>query len=123
MSSTGPCNLDSASSFGCGDGGVIVTNDDALATKLRLATDKAYDRTPGVATREPKFLANNYRMTELQAAVAIAQLDKLSHDSGKESGHDDESSVHFAVLSLALRPADIPPETGFHSDRLRDYER
>jgi dTDP-4-amino-4,6-dideoxygalactose transaminase len=61
----------------CGDGGVCVTDDEQLAKKLRLATDKAYDRSPGVATRDPRFLANNYRMTELQAAVAIAQLEKL----------------------------------------------
>src|SRR5206468_11917473 len=37
---------------------------------------KAYDRSPG-ALREPRFLANNYRMTELQGAVALAQVGKL----------------------------------------------
>jgi dTDP-4-amino-4,6-dideoxygalactose transaminase len=61
----------------CGDGGVIVCNDPAVAKKLRLATDKAYDRSPGVSIRDPKFMANNYRMTELQGAVAVAQLRKL----------------------------------------------
>src|SRR5206468_9892435 len=61
----------------CGDGGIAITNDDELAKKLRLATDKAYDRTPGVSIRDPKFLAANYRMTELQGAVALAQLRKL----------------------------------------------
>lgn len=61
----------------CGDGGIIVTSDGEIAKKLRLATDKAYDRSPGVAIRDPKFMANNYRMTELQGAVALAQLGKL----------------------------------------------
>ena len=61
----------------CGDGGVIVTSDAEVGKKLRLATDKAYDRSPGVAIRDPRFMANNYRMTELQGAVAIAQLKKL----------------------------------------------
>src|SRR4051812_26942215 len=61
----------------CGDGGIAITNDDALAKKLRLATDKGYDRTPGISMRDPKFMANNYRMTELQGAVALAQLRKL----------------------------------------------
>jgi perosamine synthetase len=60
----------------CGDGGVVITNDEKIATKLRLATDKGYSRIPG-AQRSPQFLANNYRMTELQGAVAIAQLKKL----------------------------------------------
>jgi dTDP-4-amino-4,6-dideoxygalactose transaminase len=60
----------------CGDGGITVTNDPYLATRLRLSTDKAYSREPGAA-RHPGFLANNYRMTELQGAVAVAQLTKL----------------------------------------------
>jgi len=61
----------------CGDGGIVVTDDEDLAVRLRLATDKCYDRRPGVAIRNPTFLANNYRMTELQGAVALAQLRKL----------------------------------------------
>jgi dTDP-4-amino-4,6-dideoxygalactose transaminase len=62
----------------CGDGGVAITDDAEIAKQLRLATDKAYDRTPQAATRDPKFLANNYRMTELQGAVALAQIGKLN---------------------------------------------
>jgi perosamine synthetase len=61
----------------CGDGGVVLTNDEQLAKKLRLSTDKAYDRSPTAMSRQATFLAANYRMTELQAAVAIAQLRKL----------------------------------------------
>ncbi len=63
----------------CGDGGMVLTDDAALAHRLRLATDKCYDRSADALTRQPTFLANNYRMTELQAAVARAQLRKL-HD-------------------------------------------
>jgi dTDP-4-amino-4,6-dideoxygalactose transaminase len=63
--------------IGCGDGGIAVTDDEELAERLRQATDKAYDRRPGAAPRDPAFLANNYRMTELQGAVAVAQLRKL----------------------------------------------
>jgi dTDP-4-amino-4,6-dideoxygalactose transaminase len=62
----------------CGDGGLVVTDDDELAVRLRLATDKCYDRRAGVAQRNPTFLANNYRMTELQGAVALAQCRKLA---------------------------------------------
>jgi dTDP-4-amino-4,6-dideoxygalactose transaminase len=61
----------------CGDGGLIVTDDDDLARRLRLAVDKCYDRAAGAGMRDPTFLGNNYRMTELQAAVALAQLPKL----------------------------------------------
>lgn len=58
-----------------GDGGMTVTQNDALAKKLQLFSDKAYHRdgTP----HDPAFLAPNYRFTELQAAVGIAQIAKL----------------------------------------------
>lgn len=62
----------------CGDGGVVVTNDDDLARKLRRSTDKCYNREPGATVRDPYFLADNYRMTELQGAVAFAQFDRLN---------------------------------------------
>jgi dTDP-4-amino-4,6-dideoxygalactose transaminase len=61
----------------CGDGGVAITNDAALAAKMRLASDKGYNRSAQGPDRNTTFLAGNYRMTELQAAVAVAQLRKL----------------------------------------------
>jgi perosamine synthetase len=61
----------------CGDGGVVVTNDAETARRLRWATDKGYNREPDALQRDPHFLANNYRMTELQAAVGLAQCRKL----------------------------------------------
>lgn len=61
----------------CGDGGVICTDDEKLYNRLRLAVDKCYNRSPTALDRSPTFLAANYRMTELQGAVALAQLDKL----------------------------------------------
>ncbi len=59
-----------------GDGGIVVTSDAELARKAALFADKCYDRTPG-ASRFVEALAPNYRMTELQGAVGIAQLARL----------------------------------------------
>ena len=61
-----------------GDGGALLTNDESLYRKAFKFADKNYDRLgDGQATRNCEFLAPNYRMTELQGAVGIAQLDKL----------------------------------------------
>jgi len=57
-----------------GDGGMTITSDDALAERARLFADKAWPRGSG---RGHLFLAMNYRMTELQGAVGLAQLSKL----------------------------------------------
>ncbi|WP_327091099.1 DegT/DnrJ/EryC1/StrS family aminotransferase [Nonomuraea sp. NBC_01738] len=58
----------------CGDGGLTLTDDDELARRMRLFADKGWDRSVG---RVHESLGLNYRMTELQAAVARAQLAKL----------------------------------------------
>ncbi|MCC7424060.1 MAG: DegT/DnrJ/EryC1/StrS family aminotransferase [Planctomycetaceae bacterium] len=58
-----------------GEGGVCVTNDDALARRIFLFINKAWGY--GDANPDHYFLALNYRMSELQGAVAFAQLPKL----------------------------------------------
>jgi perosamine synthetase len=97
----------------CGDGGIVVTSDDALAKKLRLATDKGYDRTPGAAMRDATFMANNYRMTELQGAVAVAQLRKLDSIISRRQSWCGRLAQRIAGLP-GLHPP-ITAERGTHS--------
>jgi len=59
----------------CGSGGMILTNNDKLRYHSSLFLDKCYQRDEGI--RDPFFLAPNYQMTELQGAVALAQLTQL----------------------------------------------
>lgn len=59
-----------------GDGGITVTNDDALSSRAKLFMDKGWPREPG-APREYLFLGMNYRMNELTGAVAVAQMKKV----------------------------------------------
>jgi dTDP-4-amino-4,6-dideoxygalactose transaminase len=59
-----------------GDGGMVISNEDnRFGRDLRQCSDKGWPRTKG--GRDHLFLALNYHMTELQAAVGIAQLGKL----------------------------------------------
>jgi perosamine synthetase len=58
-----------------GEGGLVVTNDDALARRMFLFINKGW----GYGDPDPDhyFLALNYRMSELQGAVGVGQLSKL----------------------------------------------
>lgn len=57
-----------------GEGGLIVTSDAEMAEHMRLYINKAWDyENPS----DHEFLALNYRMSELQGAVGVAQLAKL----------------------------------------------
>lgn len=58
-----------------GEGGVVITSDDALARRISLFINKGWGY--GDPTPDHYFLALNYRMSELQGAVAVAQLPKL----------------------------------------------
>lgn len=63
----------------CGEGGVIITDDDTLAERLRLIRNhaEAVVGDMGVANLT-NMLGFNFRMTELDAAVARCQLPKLA---------------------------------------------
>lgn len=58
-----------------GEGGIVVTNNDALARRVFLFINKAWGY--GDPAPDHYFLALNSRLSELQGAVAVAQLDKL----------------------------------------------
>ncbi len=58
-----------------GSGGLVMTNDENFEKVIKLFVDKCYFRDG--RKRNPYFLAPNYQMTELQGAVAIAQLEKV----------------------------------------------
>jgi dTDP-4-amino-4,6-dideoxygalactose transaminase len=58
-----------------GEGGFVVTDDDALARRMRVFVNKAWPY--GEPNPDHEFIALNYRITELQSAVLVASLGKL----------------------------------------------
>jgi dTDP-4-amino-4,6-dideoxygalactose transaminase len=63
----------------CGEGGLVVTNDDRLADRLRLVRNhaEAVIAGRGRTTDLAGMLGFNYRMTEMEAGIAREQLRKL----------------------------------------------
>ena len=67
-----------------GEGGMVLTNDEPLAERGRRlrahgmsASDFARHRADRVVIEEYRELGYNYRMTDLQAAVGLAQITRL----------------------------------------------
>lgn len=61
-----------------GEGGVIVTDDDALADRLRLIRNHGEAVVKGMGRPDLGHLIGfNYRMTEIEAAIATVQLRRL----------------------------------------------
>ena len=70
-----------------GDGGMLLLKEEALYERAFRFADKNYDRHQ--SGREVPWLAPNYRMNELTAAVGIAQLDRLESICSRRTRYGD----------------------------------
>ncbi|HET7771679.1 MAG TPA: DegT/DnrJ/EryC1/StrS family aminotransferase [Chloroflexota bacterium] len=93
-----------------GDGGMTIARDEALSARAALFADKGWPRAVRQSgRREHRTFGLNYRMTELQGAVGLAQL-------AKAPGFLAKRRAAAAVLAAALRdvpgiqPAHVAPE-------------
>lgn len=90
-----------------GDGGMLIMDDEAVYQRAMRFADKNYDRlSPDpAAMRNIAYIAPNYRMTELQGAVGIAQLDRLASICERRHRYGDGLTKGIAGL-----PGIYPPE-------------
>ncbi|MDB5193758.1 MAG: DegT/DnrJ/EryC1/StrS aminotransferase [Segetibacter sp.] len=75
----GTFSFDFVKTITCGEGGVVMTNDEEVYTKCDGYTDHGHDHL-GVdrgADLHP-FVGYNYRISELHAAVGLAQIKRLN---------------------------------------------
>lgn len=80
-----------------GEGGIVTTNDADHAQRMRVFVNKAWPY--GEPDPDHRFLALNYRTTELQSAVVRGQLPKLP-------GYVEHRTKMAAMLTDAI--ADVP---------------
>lgn len=95
-----------------GDGGIVLVNAGEEAWRRATAfTDKNYGRSDHGVDRAVRLLAPNYRMTELQGAVGIAQVGKLERICAIRHRHGER---------LRKRLQDVP---GIQPHEVRDDDR
>jgi UDP-4-amino-4,6-dideoxy-N-acetyl-beta-L-altrosamine transaminase len=99
------------------EGGMALTNDAALAARLRLFVSHGITRDEGQmvgASEGPWYyqqiaLGENYRMTELQAALGLSQLDRL--DAYVQTRRQQAAVYQAALADLPLTLPFDGPET------------
>ena len=90
------------------EGGMATTNDDALAEKMALYRSHGVTRDPSLMTQVadgpwyyPQIcLGYNYRMTDLQAALGLSQLKRLTDYIKRR--HDIASRYNRELIDLPL---------------------
>ena len=88
--------------FTAGEGGLTLARDPAAAQRMRLFADKGWPREGNLRTH--LFLGMNYRLTEMQAAVALPQLDRLAGIVGRRQ----ERAARLDALLADLAGVAVP---------------
>lgn len=93
----------------CGEGGIIVTNDDDIADRLRLIRNHGEVVVKNKGTENiVNMIGFNYRMTEIEAAIASEQLKKLEKLVVPRIEAADYLTKRLSKLP-ALRPPVVRP--------------
>ena len=78
-------SFQSSKTLTCGEGGIVLTNDEALAGRIRQVACLGYspsntrENIQNPTANRHYCLGWNYRMSDLQAAVALAQLEDIEY--------------------------------------------
>lgn len=90
----------------CGEGGIVVTDDDELALRLRLIRNHAEAVVGDMGLQNiENMLGWNYRMTELEAAVAYEQLQKMDRLNAER-----RQLAEHLTQRLQGMPGIVPPQ-------------
>lgn len=108
LGQAGAYSLDIGKIITTGEGGLVVTDDEAIYLKAREYSDHGHECNPGVPRGEDtrNIWGFNYKATELHGAVGLAQLKKLDYilkrqreNKGKiKAGIKDLPRINFRTL-------------------------
>ncbi|MGB0112658.1 MAG: DegT/DnrJ/EryC1/StrS family aminotransferase [Ilumatobacteraceae bacterium] len=88
-----------------GEGGVVTTNDDDVADRLRLM------RNQGMRQRyQYEMAGNNYRLTNLAAAVGLPQLAQLDELNAARNANADRYREGLADIDGLILPPPTPAD-------------
>lgn len=104
------------------EGGMAVTNDAKLASKMALLRSHGITRDPALMTHTPDGpwyyqqieLGYNYRMTELQAALGVSQMSRLDGYVARRHDIARRYDTLLADLPLILPWRDSDSYSGLH---------
>jgi perosamine synthetase len=91
----------------CGEGGVAVTDDERLAERLALVRNHGEAVVGAMGAPHADVLGFNYRLGELEAAIATAQLGRLEELTEPRVSHADRISSAVGELD-GLTPPSVP---------------
>ena len=87
-----------------GEGGMVLCNDDEIAERIALLRNQGF--------QTPRFVHNlmgfNYRMTNIQAAIGLAQMEKVEEKVAKKRWISQNYSQLLVGYSSLILPYEAP---------------
>ena len=105
-------SFDPVKTITCGEGGAVVTDDRRLYELAQAYADHGHDHIgPDRGAEQHPILGYNYRISELNAAVGLAQLRKLDKILATQRAHKSALKAAMAHLPRVSFRC-LPDETG-----------
>ena len=108
LGDSGGFSFQASKNINAGEGGFVVTNDADLYERVWAMHNAG--RSPVGSRYEPPFTGYNYRMTEFQAAVLLAQLERLPEHTARREANAaclDEMLDEIAGITPRQRPPQV----------------
>lgn len=90
-----------------GEGGMVVTSDPALARRARYFRNLCFP-VDGPRDYMHADLGFNYRLTNLQAAIGLAQVERLDESVARRRAHARHYNEALADVPAVVRPVERP---------------
>ncbi len=109
---TGCFSFDPVKTITCGEGGAMITDDEKIYTTADAFADHGHDHIGNDRGAEDHLMiGTNYRISELNAAVGLAQLGKLDHIL--ETQRKNKAAIKTALKTVAgVTFRQLPDEKG-----------
>jgi perosamine synthetase len=88
-----------------GEGGMVLTNDETLAKKARAYRDLCFQPSRRFCH---EYLGNNYRLTNLQAALGLAQMERIDQIVAQKRHMADEYTRLLQDIPEIQLPTEEP---------------
>jgi len=108
----GSFSFDPVKTITCGEGGAVITDDEALYRRADYHADHGHDHLcSDRGLEDHPILGANFRISELSAAVGLGQLRKLDEILNRQRAH--KKAIKEALQSFPqVTFREIPDETG-----------
>lgn len=123
----GTFSFDSVKTISCGEGGAVLTRDAALYEKSHMYSDHGHDHIGNDRGAEGHpFMGANYRISEMNAAVGVAQwkkLDRILDIQRQNKRRLKDALAQYSEVSFRTLPDESGDNAGFLSFFLPDETR